>query len=251
MKVDFHTHLDHYAHPATTLQLIETRGILTVAASMDCASYQKTCALFGDSSWVIPTFGIHPACSGADIDWAVVDTLLEASPLIGEIGLDDLWVTDVPLKQQLVVFEYILDHCDRYKKYCVIHTKAAESLVFDVLAGFPQARPVIHWYSGPEDLFRRYLDRGYYCTFGCELAYSAHIRSLAAMTPAQLVLAETDNPGAEPWLGGTDDRPDLIDRVIADIALARSVSVTEAAALVSTNSLRIFQESGIPVPAGF
>lgn len=250
MKVDFHAHLDRYTHHARVLNIIETRKILTVAASMDCSSYQKTCELFGDSPWVIPAFGIHPACSGADIDWTVADTLLEASSLTGEIGLDDLWVTDVPLKRQLFVFEYILDHCNRYGKYCVVHTKAVERLVLDVLAGFPRARPVIHWYSGPEDLFRLYLDRGYPCTFGCELAYSAHIRSLAALTPSQQVLAETDNPGAEPWLGGTTDSPELIDRVIADIALARSVSVTEAAALVSSNSLRIFQESGIPVPTG-
>lgn len=248
MLIDFHTHLHSYSNLDETLQQIIENQILSVGCAVDSESYAITRQMAAKTEWVLPTFGIHPMCSDRVTHLPDLDPLLEQSKLIGEIGLDDYWFKDIPLSTQERVFEYILDHCHRFNKYCVIHTKGAEQRIADLLRNYPQARPIIHWYSGPRDIFHTYLERGYPCTFGCEVAYSEDIRILLRDTPLDLLLAETDNPTSEPWLGGTDDSPLLIRRVIADLAAVKGLDFASMNNRLNLNSQKIFMESDIRVP---
>ncbi len=262
MLCDFHTHLHQYDEGDTALGQIAARGIITVASSMDFESYEKTRRMAALSGLIVPTFGIHPAragkiaCGGAgrsgvgaadasalaaDPRW---DAYLRESPIIGEIGLDLLWWKDVAYKDQLAAFEAFLDHCHRERKYCVLHTKGAERETLEVLANYPGARPIIHWYNGPEREFLEITRRGYYCTFGCELKRSACLQDLLRRTPRERVLAETDNPESERWLGGERRDPLLIESVVADIAAALGMSPESANELVMENSLRVLGEAG-------
>ena len=63
-------------------------------------------------------------------------------------------------------------------------------------------------------------------------------------TPIELVLSETDNPGSETWLGGTEESPLLISRVITDIASVKKIDITQAKERILENSLKILSESG-------
>ena len=141
--------------------------------------------------------------------------------------------------QEWQVFEYILDHCHRNRKYCVIHTKDAEARVLEMLKSFPDAKPIIHWYDGPVDIFKKMLEKGYYTTFGCQVLYSDHIKELLKMTPMEQVLSETDNPDSEKWLGGTDDTPLLIQRVVRDIASVKGISESACCKTIYGNSRKI------------
>ncbi|HOX92683.1 MAG TPA: TatD family hydrolase [Spirochaetales bacterium] len=247
--VDFHTHLDLYDDPSAAVAQIESQGILTLASSMDLASYRVNRELSARSRFIIPTFGIHPARSGSCFDETELDMALNSSPILGECGLDALWVTDVPIRRQTQVFERILAHAHERGKYCVVHTKDAEEKVLDMAKAFPRARLVIHWYSGSVATYKRYLDMPFLFTYGCELRYSAHIRELLSMTPLERVLPETDNPVAEPWLGGTTDEPMLIRRVIEDIAREKGFEAEDAAATMADKARHILFESGVVLPA--
>jgi len=172
-----------------------------------------------------------------------LDEALAESSIIGEIGLDYFWCDLAPQKQERV-FEYILDHCNHFSKYCVIHTKGAEARVKDILASFPKARPIIHWYSGPLEVFDAFVERAYPCTFSCELQYSRENQALLARTPRELLLAETDNPDSEIWLGGSSRSPELITRVYADIARLKHWDLEETRSLLTENSLAILRASG-------
>jgi TatD DNase family protein len=247
MLIDFHTHLHSYDNPSQAIDCIKGNAILSVACSEDVASYLATREMARASNFIVPTFGVHPCKSGAVRDLRELDSHLNDSAIIGEIGMDDYWFKDVDLDTQKAVFEYILNHCDERQKYCVIHTKGAEERIYTILQKYPNAKPVIHWYSGPIDIFKKLLARKFHFTFGCEVYYSAYIRELLSITPPCLILSETDNPSSEVWLGGNTDSPLLIRRVVDDIAKVKNINGQEMECIIQENVEKIFRESGLDI----
>ena len=229
MLIDFHTHLDFYQTEELQKELTDFSGTI-IAASVDEESYLQNLAI---SQWaariarackIIPTFGIHP--NRADQTAPLLDDpnitaryiqYLEQSPIIGEIGMDFCW-SKCSKDNQEKVFRWFLQYCDRTGKACVIHTKDAEVQIADILLEYPKARPIIHWYDGPESIFREFIRRGYPQTFGVETIRSTHLQKLLSLTPPELILAETDNPDSEPWLGGNRNDVGLIERVYNEMA---------------------------------
>lgn len=229
MLIDFHTHLDFYKREKLQKQLSNFSGTI-IAASVDEKSFLENC---GIAEWakksaracrIIPTFGIHP--NRADENAGLLDDpgtaarlagYLDQSPLIGEIGMDFCW-SKSSRKNQKKVFRWFLEYCNRTGKACVIHTKDAEQEICDILTDYPKARPIIHWYDGPENIFREFIRRGYPQTFGVETIRSPHLQNLHRLTPPELLLAETDNPDSEPWLGGNRSDVALIERVYEELA---------------------------------
>jgi len=264
MLVDFHTHVHAYRsgdERDAALECIRENAIITVAASVDTATWNETLSLARSSALrgkklIIPTFGIHPSyCAGLPENEGELAALLEpylcASPVVGEIGLDFYWEKKTPHETQERVFRCILDHCERTKKYCVVHTKGAESHIAKILSDFPHAKPVIHWYDGPDSAYDVFLSRGYMQTFGCEVRCSDRIKALLARTPLELLLSETDNPESEVWLGGEDSSPLLIKRVVRDIADVKRIGYAEAESILQKNAERIFKASNIDPYNGY
>lgn len=249
--IDFHTHLDWYKKEDLQNQLSDFNGLI-VAASVDQASYEKNLEIAKGvyrTVGIIPTFGIHPSRVVSTLqesqDLSRFDSLLEESRLIGEIGMDFCWYKDASVEQQEYVLRYFLEHCNKTGKYCVIHTKDAENQIAKILLDYPKARPIIHWYDGPESIYRDFIDRGYDFTFGCETCRSTHIQSLLKITPLERILAETDNPESEPWLGGSDSSISLIKRVYSDIGQILGINKDEIAKLINGNSQRILSGSDV------
>lgn len=250
MIIDFHTHLDFYKREELQKQLTEFSGTI-IAASVDEKSFLENC---GIAEWakssarecrIIPTFGIHPnhvdenAGLLNDPDTATrLAGYLDRSPFIGEIGMDFCW-SKCSHQNQEKVFRWFLEYCNKTGKGCVIHTKDAEQDICDILTDYSKARPIIHWYDGPENIFREFIRRGYPQTFGVETIRSPHLQGLLRLTPPELLLAETDNPDSEPWLGGTRNDVNLIERVYDEIAGLLGMSRPALEKLIEENCKRI------------
>ena len=250
MLIDFHTHLDFYKSEELEEQLAEFSGTI-VAAAVDEKSYLANVAISNHTKTtaracrIIPTFGIHP--NRADENAPLLDDsattqrfekYLAQSPIIGEIGMDFCW-SKCTRKNQEKVFRWFLEYCNKKGKACVIHTKDAEQEVCDILLDYPNARPVIHWYDGPENIFREFIRRNYMQTFGVETIRSPHLQKLLRLTPPELLLLETDNPDSEPWLGGNRNDVVLIDRVYNEIAGLLEMSRPALEKLIEENCNRI------------
>ncbi len=272
MFFDFHTHFDFYGRnlsnsvPLTTtldaaIDCVVQNNIFTVGSSVNIESWERNKAIADRVNAAagrilyLPTFGIHPSytaglpASTQELQ-AAIEPYLAASAIIGEAGLDYFWETKTPPQRQETVLAVQLDHCERTGKYIVLHTKGAEQRILEMLSDFPHARPIIHWYDGPEDVYKKLLDRGYPQTFGVGLRYNPVEQRQLRLTPRELILSETDNPESDRWLGGTDDSPALICRVVADIASVLGIQKEEAAALIEHNSLNIrsdFSDHGDPI----
>ena len=254
MLIDFHTHLDFYKPEELQSQLSTFSGII-VAASVDEKSFFENCRI---AEWarkstrdchIISTFGIHP--NRADENAALLDDphtatrltgYLDRSPLIGEIGMDFCW-SKCSKENQEKVFRWFLEYCNRTGKACVIHTKDAEKEICDILTDYPKASPIIHWYDGPESIFREFIRRGYPQTFGVETIRSEHIQSLLKLTPPELLLAETDNPDSEPWLGGSRSDVALIERVYDELASLLKITRSQLEKIIEENFTRIIKKA--------
>ena len=251
MLIDFHTHLDFYKKEELTEQLKSFSGII-MAASVDENSFLKNCEIAKSKSEkyrIIPTFGIHP--NYADENAPLLESseslarfkkYLDRSPIIGEIGMDFCWSKSSP-KNQEKIFRWFLEYCNMTGKACVIHTKDAEQKICDILTDYPKAKPIIHWYDGPEKIFCEFIRRGYPQTFGVETIRSPHIQRLLALTPPELLLAETDNPDSEVWLGGTRSDIGLIERVYEELAGLLNMQQLELEKILEDNFNRIIQKS--------
>ena len=244
MLIDAHAHLDHYDEPREALARIEQQRILTLANSMDPASYEWNLALAEGCRFVLPSFGVHPRRAAEHADHLKeLRPLVELSPLLGELGLDFHWVKDRDTyPNQIRVFEFLVSAAAEQNKIVNLHTKGAERRIFDTLRSFGVKKAIVHWYSGPLDVLDEMIAEGYLFTIGVEVLYSEKIREVARAVPARQLLSETDNPGGHRWLAGEVAPPDIIADVVAAVARLKGLPPEKMEALIQANFLRLVGE---------
>jgi TatD DNase family protein len=242
MLIDAHAHLDKYgANLSGALEQIRTHKILTISASMDEPSYQIARKISESSSLIIPTFGIHPweAPKYAD-NLDAIDPYLNATPLIGECGLDFHFVKDkMQYPLQRVVFEHQLAFARDVQKPVVIHAKGAEDAVLATLQTIRVSKAVIHWYTGPPRLIDSFLSLGCHFTIGVDLLYSSKIQELARIIPMDRILLETDNPGGWQWLAHETGMPVRLLDVIDRLAIVRNCDRSVIERQVTQNFMQL------------
>lgn len=222
MIIDAHTHIDQYKEKdlKKAIEEINENKILSIANSTDIESYLKNKEIAVRSTYIVPTFGIHPWKAkeqGKDFEKFV--PYIEETPIIGEIGLDFFWVEDkTSFEDQLNIFEFFLSKAAKLDKVVNIHTKGAEEEVLKLLDKYSINRAIIHWYSGPRDTLLKLINKGYYFTISTELFYSDIIKEIANTIPYNKILVETDGPEAEKWLSGNIGMPVLIKKVVEELA---------------------------------
>ncbi len=241
MLIDAHAHLDHYDEPREALACIERRRILTLANSMDPASYERNLALAQGHHLVLPSFGIHPRRAPEHVNHlADLGPLIEQSLMLGELGLDFHWVRNTDAyPHQIRVFEFLVREAAEHDKIVNLHTKGAERRILDTLRAFGVNKAIVHWYSGPMDVLDEMIADGYLFTVGVEVLYSEKIRAIARAVPPRQLLSETDNPGGNRWLVGEEAPPDIIADVVGALAEIKGLPPEKMEALIQANFLRL------------
>ncbi|MDJ0752594.1 MAG: TatD family hydrolase [Ardenticatenaceae bacterium] len=246
MWLDAHTHLDLYlpADQPSILKEIQQEKILSFANSVSLDSYRKTLNLAGDSSWIVTGLGIHPWYAAEQIDSLhEVENLLPDAPFLGEIGLDFLWVEDRstdPLQRE--VFDFFLSAAQKYDKWVNLHTKAAEEEILTRLAEYQIKKAIVHWYSGPLDVFREMISRGYMFTIGVAVLHDKLIQQLAAELPLNQLLTETDGGSGLAWFTGESGRPGHIKEVVQMIGQLKGIPAESVRQAVWQNGARLIKD---------
>ena len=242
MLIDAHAHLDKYSDALdSALSEIEQRRIYTWAVSMDVPSYRQTLEIAARSKWVLPTFGVHPKMAPRyDTELKALNAWIENSAALGEIGLDFHWVREREhYAAQKKVLEYFLAAAREQGKVVNLHTKGGEKEILELLERYGLIQAVIHWYSGPLDILRGLIDFGAYFTFGVELLTSEKIRDIARAVPSRQTLTETDNPGGLHWLKGEPGMPQILLRVVDELALVKQMDGEAMEKAVEENFRRL------------
>jgi TatD DNase family protein len=249
MLVDAHSHVDRYDLVGegvleSALEEITQHRIFTISNSMDLPSYRRNLAIGEMCGLVLPTFGVHPwnapqyARRLEDLSEAI-----EQSPMIGEIGLDYYFVrnaAEYPVQRR--VFEFFLAAASEQGKIINLHTKGAEEVVLELLDRYEIARAIVHWYSGPLDIFRELVARGVYFTIGVEVLYSGHIQAIAQEIPSGQLLTETDNPGGPREFIGGPGMPTLVRDVVQAVAEVKKSTVEAITQTVQSNLIELIRD---------
>lgn len=239
MIIDAHTHIDQYNEKdlKQAIEEINQNKILSISNAMDIQSYLKNKEIASKSSYVVPTFGIHPwKAKECEKNFDKFIQYIEETPIIGEIGLDFFWVEDKKsFETQIEIFEFFLSKASKLDKIVNIHTKGAEEEVLKYLDKYSLNRVIIHWYSGPKDTLLKLIDKGFCFTISTEVFYSGIIKEIASIIPIDKLLVETDGPGAEEWLSGSIGMPILIKRVIGELAGIRKIAFDDMGKQIECN----------------
>ena len=245
MLIDAHAHLDRYGEDLEpALAEITEQQIFTIANSMDLPSYERNLEIGEKCGLVLPTFGVHPKRAPQYADrLKELSKTIERSPMIGEIGLDFHWVEDASqYPAQRKVLEYFLAAAREQDKVVNLHTKGAEREILDLLERYDAQRAIVHWYSGPRDIFHALVDHGAYFTVGVEVFSSENIQAIAREVPEGQLLTETDNPGGLKWLRGVVGLPLAIEKVVQVIAALRQSTAEAIEKAVCENFTRLIKD---------
>ncbi|MDP6420741.1 MAG: TatD family hydrolase [SAR202 cluster bacterium] len=248
MLIDAHSHVDRYDRVgdgalASALAEIAERKIFTVSNSMDLPSYERGLEIAEMCDLVLPIFGVHPWNAQHYVNR--LDDLagaIQQTPMIGEVGLDFHFVKErSTYPDQATVLEFFLAEAKKQEKLIQLHTKGAEREVLALLDRYELPSVIVHWYSGPLDILRQMVARGFYFTMGIEVLHSDHIQDIVREIPSGRLLTETDNPGGpRAYIGGAGT-PSLLDEVILGIARATSRTLQEVEDTVESNFLELIR----------
>ena len=212
---------------------------------MDMDSFRETLRISDLEPLVLPSFGIHPwEAPKFSEDLEALDPLAQKAPMLGEVGLDFHFIKDEDqYPAQRAVFDFFIGTAETRGLILNIHTKGAEKEVLSHLRGRGLRGVVIHWYSGPLDIFRELAARGLYFTVGVEVLYSEHIQTIAQEIPLGRLLTETDNPGGPKGYIGGPGMPILVRKVVRGIAKVKNTTVEAITQAVYANLLQLLRET--------
>ena len=228
MYIDCHTHLDFFEENIDkAISDINENEILTLANSMDIESYIKNKEYSKKSKFIKPCFGIHPwKAAEYKENLEKLIPYIEESEIIGEIGLDYLWVEDKnTFEPQRKVFNFILKESVKRNKVVNLHTKDAEEEIYEALKKFNYSKAIIHWYSGDIETLEKYIELGCYFTISVDMGYSEKTNEVLSKIPIDKLLLETDGPTALEWVNGEYGYPSEIKRVYKKVAEFKKVNI--------------------------
>lgn len=228
MLIDAHAHID-----------VERPNVLTVLCGTDPVSAKDV--MKKRSDLVITSCALHPWYA----DRFSVEEMLQyikENPVVGEIGLDNVW-TDVPMDIQRKVFHEQLALAEKLRKPIVLHTKGMEKEIAEMIAPF-RTKKLVHWYScmGYLDM---YLEQDCYFSVGPDHGENPAVREVIRRVPLNRLLTETDGLSAVEWAIGRKAAADEVETVIrgelAAISEAKGVPLFDAEVAIHENLMRFLE----------
>jgi len=117
---------------------------------------------------------------------------------IGEIGLEYTEDLKHDKERQIIIFEKFIELAKKLNLPILIHIRDAYEDAFTVLEKHKLRDVVLHCFSGSETDLKRALSNGYWISFATNVCYTKKHPRLAALTPLDRMLLETDSPWLDP-----------------------------------------------------
>jgi len=199
--------------------------------------------------------GIHPN-STAEFNEDVIPVIRELAShpkviSIGEIGLDYYWDKS-PKSQQFRAFEAQLALASELELPVIIHNREASEDTLTILEKWAKNLPdslknragVLHSFSGDVTIAKRALNIGFYLGFTGPITYknADEMRRVAASTPLDRILVETDAPFLTPIPHrGKRNSPAYIPLMVDRLASLHNITTDEMGRYTTENAVRLFK----------
>jgi TatD DNase family protein len=248
--IDSHLHLNDRqfaADRAAVLDAAAAAGVIAVIEiGYDLPSSRAAVAAAEADPRIAAVVGVQPNhLQELPDDWLTQVQALAARPrvvAVGEIGLDYHWMA-ASVEQQATAFVRQLELAAELGLPAVIHTRDAMADTIALLARVPQARSIIHSFSGDRAAAAACVALGCYLSFSGPLTYpkSRELQEAARSVPIERLLVETDSPYLSPQARrGRRNEPANVAYVAAFLAELRGMSPAELAPVLIANTLRAF-----------
>ena len=208
--IDFHCHLDLYPEPQRIASEYAARGVRVLSVTTTPSAWYGTTALvdsLGNQTWT--ALGLHPQLAHQrKSELVLFEQLITRTQFVGEVGLDGSPEFRSHWRDQIAVFEEVLQVCvSTGGRIISIHSRNATSAVLDSLEAHPDAgTAILHWFSGNFGELRRAVDLGCWFSVGPAMLNGDRGRRLTERMPRDCVLTESDGPfarvgrrAAQPW----------------------------------------------------
>ncbi|ANK60821.1 MULTISPECIES: TatD family hydrolase [Loigolactobacillus] len=188
---DAHCHVADRAF----VQQLKRQHIFTTINCATPAEFTQNQTWVGRSRYLRLSAGVHP--------WQVdkvslnqMMPILQQVPIIGEIGLDNVWTkTDLALQQQ--VFSKQLSYAEQAHKPVIVHVKGMAPAALKIMRPYFTTF-LIHWYDDLTYL-NDFLALGCYVSIGPSFARDANVIKVMHQVPLEKVLVESDGLSGMGW----------------------------------------------------
>ncbi len=243
--VDTHAHLEDLPDLPPALERAREAGVTAiVSVGSDLDSNRRVLELAtAHRGLVYPALGLHPGIlndsSPLDDRIRFIEDNLSDAVAIGEVGLDYhkrvLAAAGKELQHQ--AFGAVLALARRSGKPAIVHSRYAWRDSFALTAGAGVDRAVFHWYTGPTNVLREMLDRGYFISATPAVEYHAEHRRAVKEAPLESLLLETDCPVV--YQGHRSEPADVV-RVLRTVAEIKGLSPETVAKRTTENAHLLF-----------
>ena len=161
---------------------------------------------------------------------------------IGEIGLD-YYYSRASINEQKELFDLQLDLAKKCDLPICVHSREAEEDTIAILKNHPDARGIIHCFTGSRDFAFKALDLGFYISFSGVITFKKGegLQEIAKAIPIDRLLIETDAPFLSPApFRGRVNEPAFVIHVAQKLADLLGVSIETVAEKTYQNFMRIF-----------
>jgi TatD DNase family protein len=217
-----------------------------ISVGMSQTSLARVIEISENYDTIYPALGIHPeeVKMNKEIDQnldKVIEFIRENSNkicAIGEIGLDHYFVKDRSLYPiQTKIFKKMLSLAQELTLPVNLHTKGAEKEIFELLSSYKLPEVNIHWYSGPDELLKLGIERGYYFSITPAISYSPPVKKVVELVDQKHLLLESDGPVKYSGQIGT---PKMIKDVLAKIAAIKKIDIGVLESQIEKNTKKVF-----------
>ena len=255
--IDSHCHFDFDAFSADRPQVwarCQSHGMQAlVIPGVSIPQWRHLFALVNSQPGWYGAAGVHPwwvselAVAPDQVRRAVVERARHERNggrcvAVGECGLDAN--IDLPLAQQLPVFEAQLEAAGELSLPVIVHCVRAHS---EVIRALKNARikkaGVIHAFAGSREIAEEYIKLGFYLGVGGTVTYKRAVKTRKALAsvPLEHLLLESDAPDM-PHAGRQGERnsPEYLPAVAETLAALRGVSVESVISQTGKNAQALF-----------
>jgi TatD DNase family protein len=251
---DTHAHLDMKDYDEDREELIkklQEENIGVIAIGTDKKSSFEAVDLANQYENVYATIGYHPTDTqkefkAEDFEELVLDKKVVG---VGECGLDFFRLKgdfETESQKQKENFKKQIDFAVQNDLPIIVHCRDAHQEVIEILEAKKQElgdklRGVIHFFSGGLEEAKKYLDLGFYFSFGGVLTSTDAYDEVFRFIPIEKILPETDSPFVAPVpYRGKRNEPIYVKEVYKRMAELKNVNLEEIKKVFMENISSLF-----------
>ncbi len=193
--IDVHCHIDQFPNPFEIAKNAERAGIITIAVTSLPDHFRSGHQHLLTFKKVRLALGFHPMLVGEKrFDEKLFISLASKTSYIGEIGLDFSQTDNSKRPKQINTLQKILQIINDRPRFISLHSRKAESVLYDLLVENEIKSAVFHWYSGPLGLIDKAVSDDHYFSINPAMVKSKKGQEIVERIPPERILTETDGP---------------------------------------------------------